>query len=176
MPELPGFVLQPLEGRSAVHLRVRPAAAEAAAQALDLQHSTLQWRDGDPAAYWLAPDQWQFTSDTLSAQAITAKIDTALAGQLYATTDVSSCQSGFLLTGKSARTLLAMGCCIDMHPRAFVSGQCARTRFADVRLLIAAVSDNAFELYVDRSHALHLSNWITRAGEDPFVGSGQALN
>ena len=151
-----------------VRLRVRPQAADAASEALDLPPET-QWRAGDPAAHWLGPDQWLFTSDTLAAKDIAGYIGRSLSDQLHAATDMSSATVCFALEGPGSRTVLAMGCGIDMHPGVFAPGQCVRTRFANVLLFIVAVGDNHFDLYLDRSHALYLADWLAHAGEDPMT-------
>lgn len=169
MPEQPGFDLDQINGRSMARLRVRPSGADAAGEALQLPQQALQWRGKDPMAYWLGPDQWLLTSDTKSVEDILRHIDATLSGQLYAATDVSSSKVCFALQGPAARTLLAMGCGIDMHSSAFTPGQCVHTRFANVLLFIVAVEDNSFDLYVDRSHARYLSRWIHAAGEDPMI-------
>jgi len=63
-----------------------------------------------------------------------------------------------------------MGCGIDMHPGAFAPGQCVRTHFANIVLLIVAVEDHRFDLYLDRSHARYLGDWFANAGDDPLTG------
>jgi sarcosine oxidase, subunit gamma len=152
-----------------VRLRVRPSGADAAGKALQLPQQALQWRGEDPATCWLGPDQWLLTSDSKPAEHILAHIDRTLSGQLYAATDMSSSNACFALKGPAARTVLAMGCGIDMHASAFMAGQCVRTNFANVLLLIVAVEDNHFDLYLDRSHGRYLINWLANAGEDPIT-------
>lgn len=169
MPEYPGFDLTQISGRSMVRLRVRPQEADAAAKALELSLEALRWREGDSAACWLGPDQWLFTSDTRPAEDIIGHIDHKLSNQLHAATDMSSQNACFALRGPAARTVLAMGCGIDMHASAFKTGQCMQTNFANVLLLIVAVEDDSFDLYVDRSHAGYLSNWLAASGEDPVT-------
>ena len=169
MPEHPGFEFKQTDGRSMVRLRVRPKVADAAIKALRLPEQVLQWRSDDPAAHWLGPDQWLLTSDTKPAKDIIAYIDSTLSGRLYAATDISSSNACFSLSGPAARTILAMGCGIDMHPGEFTTGQCTRTHFANVVLFIVAVEDNTFDLYVDRSFARYLNDWIVEAGEDPIT-------
>ena len=169
MPEHPGFELNQINGRSMVRLRVRRQGAEAAGKALQLPQQALQWRNGDPAGCWLGPDQWLLTSDTKPAKDIIFHIDRTLSGQLHAATDMSSSYVCFALRGPAARTVLAMGCGIDLHPSAFITGQCVRTHFANVLLFIVAVADNHFDLYVDRSHAGYLDGWLANAGEDPMT-------
>ena len=169
MPEHPGFDLQQINGRSVVRLRVRPSGVDAAGKALQLPREALQWRGEDPAAYWLGPDQWLLTSDTKPAADVLHHIDGALSGQLYAATDMSSSNVCFALRGQAARTVLAMGCGIDMHRSTFATGQCVHTYFANVLLFIVVVEDNSFDLYIDRSHARYLSDWFVNAGEDPIT-------
>jgi sarcosine oxidase subunit gamma len=152
-----------------VRLRVRPQGADAAGRALQLPQQALQWRGGNPLAFWLGPDQWLLTSDTTPAEEIVDHIDRTLSGQLHAATDMSSNYVCFALSGPATRTVLAMGCGIDMHASAFKTGQCIRTHFANVLLLIVAVEDNYFDLYVDRSHARYLSDWLVNSGKDPIT-------
>ena len=169
MPEHPGFDLHQIEDRSMVRLRVRPGGADTAGQALQLPQQALHWRGEDPAACWLGPDQWLLTSDTKPAKDIIGHIDSTLSGQLYAAIDMSSSNVCFAFRGPAARAVLAMGCGIDMHPDAFMTGQCVRTHFANVLLLIVAVEDDHFNLYVDRSLARYLRDWLINAGEDPIT-------
>ena len=169
MPEHPGFSLSEIHGRSIVQLRVRPAVAGAAREALQLPQQALQWRGEDPVSCWLGPDQWLLTSDIKAAEDILAHIDFALSGQLHAATDMSSSYACFVLKGKAARILLAMGSGCDMHPGVFTTGQCVRTRFANVQLFILVVEDDHFDLYVDRSLAPYLHDWLVNAGEDPIT-------
>jgi sarcosine oxidase subunit gamma len=168
MPEHPGFELRQIHGRSIVHLRVRPDGANSAGAALQLPLHALRWLGDDPVACWLSPDQWLIASDTKSARDISADINRALGDQLHAATDMSSGYACFALKGPAARTLLAMGCGIDMHPGAFSTGQCVRTHFAQVLLLIVAVEDHQFELYLDSSLACYLRDWLAQAGKDPL--------
>jgi sarcosine oxidase subunit gamma len=168
MPDHPGFELQAVHERSIVRLRIRPDAAGPAMEALRLP-AALRRRDGNPSICWLGPDQWLFTSDEQTAQAIMDHIGHGLENQLHAATDVSSANACFTLSGPAARKVLAMGCGIDMHPRAFMIGQCVRTQFALVPLLIVAVDDNHFELYADRTYTRYLLDWFTDAGEDPMT-------
>ncbi len=169
MPDQPGFELDQIDGRTMVRLRVRPQGAKAAGKALQLPRQASQCQGEDPVACWLGPDQWLLTSDTKPPGEIISHIDQLLSTQLHAATDLSAHHVCFALRGGAARSVLAMGCGIDMHADTFAPGQCARTHFADVLLLIVAVEDNYFNLYVDRSHAQYLRNWLAKAGEDPLT-------
>ena len=168
MPDHSAYELRRIESRSTIRLRVRPNAAEAAMETLELP-ANCQCTSGSPAKYWLSPDQWLLASDSLSAAELLQQLESELGGQLYLAIDLSSGLACFSMKGPAARILLAMGCGVDMHPSAFRSGQCVRTRFANVALVIAAVGKNSFELFVDRSLAGYLEEWIAAASEDPLA-------
>ena len=168
MAEHPGFNLKETVKRTIIRLRVRPDSAETAAELMQLPQQALQSQDGNPAIHWLGPDQWLLTSENESVADVLALIDNALSGQLYAATDMSSGLACFSLSGQSSRTLLAMGCGIDMHPGSFNTGQCIRTRFAQVPVFLVATGNHEFDLYVDRSYAQYLHEWLVAAGEDPI--------
>ncbi len=55
------------------------------------------------------------------------------------------------------------------HISAFNKGQCTQTNFANVQLFIVVVEGDSFDLYLDRSHARYLSNWLHDSGEDPIT-------
>ena len=168
MPEHPCFDLSQINDRSLVQLRVRPEDADAAGKVLQLPPA-LRYLTGDPMVHWLGPDHWLFTSDTRPTKDIIDHIDITLSGQLYVAMDMSSSNVCFALKGPASRRVLSMGCGIDLHPSAFMTGHCARTHFANVALFIVAVGDDNFNLYVDRSLARYLHDWLVRAGEDPIT-------
>jgi len=169
MAKHPDFIVKETDQRSIIRLRVRPDGAETAAKAMQLPQQALQWLDGNPTIHWLGPDQWLLTSENEPVADILAHIDSALSGQLFTATDMSSGLTCFSLSGQSSRTLLAMGCGIDMHPDSFSTGQCIRTRFAQVPVFMVATGDFEFDLYVDRSYAHYLQEWLSGAGEDPIT-------
>ena len=168
MPEHPGFDLERIDDRSVVRLRVRPHSADAVAEALQLPEAQ-RWCGEDPAVYWLGPDQWLLTSDSQSPTVLIRMVDSKLSGQLCVATDISSSNVCYAFKGPAARTVLAMGCGIDLHKSAFTAGQCVRTRFANVQLFIVCVKSDNFDLYADRSHDRYLNDWLMKSGEDPMT-------
>lgn len=169
MAEQSGFNLKQTEQRSIVRLRVRPDGAGAASEAMQLPQQASQSLDENPSIHWLGPDQWLLTSESKTVMEIFAGIDNALSGQLYAATDMSSGLVCLSLGGPAARTVLAMGCGIDMHPDSFTKGQCVRTRLAQVAVFIVATGDFDFDLYIDQGYAHYLEEWLSAAGEDPIT-------
>src|SRR5215213_6271863 len=73
--------------------------------------------------------------------------------------------------GFAARAILSKGCGLDLHPRSFPAGRCARTRFAQIPVVVECLEPSRFELYVARSYRHYLHSWL----EDAAVEFGDAL-
>jgi heterotetrameric sarcosine oxidase gamma subunit len=109
----------------------------------------------------------------MSPTEVISGIESGLANLLHAATDASSALACFNLKGPAARTVLGMGCGLDLHREVFQAGHCARTRFANVAVIIVAVGDDEFDLYVDRSVSKYLNDWLVDAGQDSLTQSSQ---
>ena len=77
------------------------------------------------------------------------------------------------LSGSRVRDLLAKGCTLDLHPRAFAPGQCAQTNLAKTSVLSARVlprtnnSDlQSFDVVVRRSFADYLARWLVDSARE----------
>ncbi len=122
-------------------------------------------------ALWLSPDEWllvgpddaAMTPGDLEARARTA-IDTAGAGG--STVDVSAHRTQLQLRGPMARTVLAAGCSIDLHPRAFLVGACAQTLLARVDVILELREEETYRIFVRSSFARYLVDWLTDAFRD----------
>lgn len=74
-----------------------------------------------------------------------------------AVTDLSHARTILRLSGRDARTLLAKGCAIDMHPSAFLVDTSRMTGLFHAPALIDCRSaEPVYDLYVHRSYAVHL--------------------
>jgi sarcosine oxidase subunit gamma len=67
--------------------------------------------------------------------------------------------------------VLAKGCPLDLHPRAFPPGACAQSLLAKVAVLIHLQDDDrargpSFDVYVARSFAHYLWMWLEDAGRE----------
>jgi sarcosine oxidase subunit gamma len=73
--------------------------------------------------------------------------------------------------GSAIREVLSKGCALDLHPRTFLAGRCARTRFAQIAIVIERRLDepSCFELYVPRSYIRYLHAWLTDAASEMAV-------
>jgi len=74
------------------------------------------------------------------------------------------------VSGTSLKEVLEKSCGLDFDPRHFGTGQCARTRFAQIPVVIDCVQDlSRLDLYVARSYAQYLQDWLLDAAQ--FVAS-----
>jgi sarcosine oxidase subunit gamma len=113
---------------------------------------------------WMGPDEWLVTTAHRGPEELAAQLGTALEGLHAAVTDVSEARVVFRVSGPAARELLAKGCSLDLHPRAFGPGACAQTLLARIPVLLhrpGAAAD--IDVHVGRSFAGHLRTWLTDA-------------
>jgi sarcosine oxidase subunit gamma len=122
-------------------------------------------------ALWLGPDQWLVTCPANDLPDLLASLREALAGVHAAITDVSDGRVAFRIAGPSARDVLAKGCPLDLHPRAFPLGRCAQSLLAKAAVLIHLADDDpehgpSLDVYVARSFAQYLWTWLEDAGRE----------
>jgi sarcosine oxidase subunit gamma len=77
--------------------------------------------------------------------------------------DLSHGTASYSVTGLMARDLLAQGCPLDLHPRAFSASSCARSLLAQVPTTIEHDGAAGFILHADISYADHLNRWFADA-------------
>ena len=123
------------------------------------------------AALWLGLDQWLVTCPGSDVARLMGALREALADVHVAITDVTDGRVAFRLAGPSARDVLAKGCPMDLHARAFPVGGCAQSLLAKAAVLIHLVDDDprsgaSFDLYVARSFAHYLWMWLDDAGRE----------
>lgn len=146
-------------------LRVRqpdaaaPALARAFAQAWPTDPNTVV--RGRPDVAWLAPGEWALFDH---AEALSDRVEAALAGQTHHLADVSAGRRLWRIEGAEARALLAKGCSLDTDPRVLAEGQCAQSLLAQVHVLIIPSANAArFDILADASLAGHLRAWFADA-------------
>ncbi|HZK88879.1 MAG TPA: sarcosine oxidase subunit gamma family protein [Stellaceae bacterium] len=111
---------------------------------------------------WLGPDEWLVVADG-EATDLPARLSGA-AGSRAAVTDLSSSRTIVEIGGSAARDLLAAGCGLDLHPRAFAAGHCAQTLVARVPVILDQLDDAPrYRLLVRRSYAAWLIDWLIDA-------------
>jgi sarcosine oxidase subunit gamma len=95
----------------------------------------------------------------------------ALAEVHSAVTEVSDAHVALRVAGPSARDVLAKGTPLDLHPRAFPPGSCARSLLAKASVAIHLVDNDrdrgpVFDIYAARSFAHYLWMWLEDAGRE----------
>jgi sarcosine oxidase subunit gamma len=116
---------------------------------------------------WLGPDEWLVTSPEGSSPDLVGRISRALAERGAAVNDLAASRAVIEISGPRARDLLAKGCGLDLHPRAFGPGQCAQTVFAKLPVIIDQLSPApAYRLFVRRSAARWLADWLIDAAQE----------
>jgi sarcosine oxidase subunit gamma len=112
---------------------------------------------GEVKVFWLGPDQWLVTTPPDGEATRARALEDALGDIHSAVTVVSDQRTRIAVGGAKAREVLEKLCPLDLHPRAFMAGDMARTHIAHLSVLIhqrdAAPS---YDIYIDRTHAEHL--------------------
>lgn len=105
-------------------------------------------------ALWLGPTSWLIVTGGGSPLVdFNAKRDAlnAAGGALF---DLSASHVAWTVSGPLAATVLAKGCPLDFHPRAFVRGACAQSLLGQVSALFVQYDDTpTFTVMVARSFA-----------------------
>jgi sarcosine oxidase, subunit gamma len=117
----------------------------------------------DPIAWWLAPDTWLVASSQHDGTALVAALESACAGRTCAIVDVSDSLVALKVRGPSARELLSRGTGFDVRAASFGPGRATRVAFAQLPVLLRPITNDSFELLVDRSAARWLADWLSSA-------------
>ena len=124
-------------------------------------------RQRDVTMLWLGPDEWLVVTPDRRVAGIERALRDALEGQRAALTDVSHGRTVLALSGPEARTVLAKGCPLDLHPRVFGPGRCAQSRLAKCQVLIHQTHvAPTFEIYVNRSFSQYAWTWLEDAARE----------
>jgi sarcosine oxidase subunit gamma len=158
------------EGLAIINLRgnaeedtFRQAAASALAVALPVKPCSMS-ENSDVRVVWSGPDDWFIVGAKGQADALVVRLREALAGLHYAVTDVSSGYTILHLSGMPARDVLAQGCPLDLHPRAFARGASAGSHFFKASVWLWQTNDTpVYELLIRRSFMGYVWLMLERA-------------
>ena len=155
-------------GRGFLNLRLNPRdgqALEAAERILGqpMPPAANTFTAGEHDVYWLGPDEWLVATGTERASTLCKELAEALGGFHAAVNDVRGGHVELLVRGADARTVLAKGCTLDLHPREFAPGQCAQTGLGRAAVLLAAGDPSTYTIVVRRSFSDYLRRWLANA-------------
>jgi len=109
-------------------------------------------------ALWLSPSEWLIVSNTEISH-----VRETLTNNHAAATDVSANRIILALSGPNALDVLMKSCELDLHPRAFKTGQVVQTLIAKSQAIIEKISDDTYHIYVRNSFAAYVSEWLIDA-------------
>ena len=105
-------------------------------------------------ALWLGPASWLVVASDASALADVDEARDALGIAGGALFDVTASRVAWTIAGGQAASVLAKGCPLDFHQRAFAEGTCAQSVFARINALFyRRAAAPVFTLLVARSFA-----------------------
>lgn len=124
---------------------------------------------GQVTALWLGPDEWLLTVPASDVAFFIKTLEAGLGDVHHALADVTDGRVAFQIAGPNARDVLAKGCPLDLHPRAFGVGGAARSALGQASVLIHLIEDgpdrgSVFDIHVARSFAQYLWAWLEDAG------------
>ena len=141
----------------------REGAARAMGVALPLKPCTIS-ENGLVRVVWVGPDDWFIVGPSGQPEAIALRLREALSGMHHAVTDVSSGYRVLQLSGRPVRDVLAQGCPLDLHPRAFERGACAGSHFFKASIWLWQTDEApVYELLVVRSYMDYVWLMLERA-------------
>lgn len=151
-----------------VRLDAKGAAADAVGLALGLSlplEPNTVVRAGESTVLWLGPDEWLVVGAPDTQRELEQRIRAAAGDEHVSVTDVSAQRTTLLVSGARARDLLAHGCPLDLHPRAFGPGRCAQTMLARAQVVVVARDEPGagFWVLVRSSFAGYLTDWLLDA-------------
>lgn len=140
-----------------VDLWVDPAGAGPAAVAGVL--------GADCSVIWFGPQESLVTSTVRAGEELEAALRDVVAEHGGAAVDVSAQRTTLRITGARARDVLAKGCSLDLHPRAFGPGSSAQTMLGHAAVVLIPLADDGtdFRILVRASFASYLADWLLDA-------------
>jgi sarcosine oxidase subunit gamma len=145
------------------------AAAARSVLGLELPTTPSTWTGTERySVIWLGPEEWLVTSPSAPARDLEADLAAAVGAHGGTATDVSGQRTTLRLSGSHARDVLAKGCSIDLHPRAFGVGSAVQTMLGMAGVVLLSLDDAGtdYRILVRSSFARYLGEWLIDAAEE----------
>jgi sarcosine oxidase subunit gamma len=145
---------------------VRGAVVEALGVIAPAEPNTVTSGEGE-TLLWIGPRRWLVVAAEEGGRDLMQALRGALSPAEAAVTELGNGRTVWRLSGRNARDVLSKGTSIDLHKRAFPPGRCAQALLGHASALIHAVdAAPTFDLYVARSFALTVWEWLTEAAAE----------
>lgn len=166
-PDQPGVIIAERRGLALVQVIARRRREQAAAERLGLDPAPGLASPIDAGtALWQAPGTWMVIAEGLEEGALHGRLVDELQG-LAAVIDQSHGRAALRLSDPRARDVLAKGCRLDLHPRAFRPGMCAQTAIVQIGVLLHQLDERpAYDLYVLAGYAVDFLAWLTASAAE----------
>jgi heterotetrameric sarcosine oxidase gamma subunit len=120
---------------------------------------------GDPRVLCTSPQEWLLIFTATDVVPLRNLVAPDLARHSLALIDLTAALTVFELRGSKVRDVLRKSCALDVEGEDLATSRCARTRFANIPVLIDCIRfAELYEIYVVRSYAAYLQSWLTDAG------------
>ena len=142
------------------------AAALASVTGLDLPQPGHTSSARDLMAVWAQPNSWLLMQPLRPGPSLPRVLDAACGG-VASIVDLTGGRAVLRLAGGRVRDVLAKGCRIDLHPRAFGPGRSAMTVIGHVETVVIQIDEApTFDLIVPATYAASFLDWLERAAEE----------
>lgn len=166
----PELTLREVPFQTQLNLRVDPrdeptlAAVQAALGIRPPVEPNTVATHGERRVLWLGPDEWLVVAPDGDRAGLADALRAAVDIEHGSVVDVSANRTTIAIAGAQAADLLAAGCAVDLHPRAFGPGRCAQTLLAKAAIILEQRDDTPrFEVLVRPSFAAYLASWLLDA-------------
>jgi sarcosine oxidase subunit gamma len=120
-------------------------------------------KSDDLTALWMGPDRWWLVADGPVLPSVN-ELHQKLAAFNAAVVEVGDAFVAVKIAGPKSRDVLAKGCTIDLHPRAFKTGSVVQTNLAKAQIALYQLDETTYQIFARRSFAEYLWTWLEDAG------------
>jgi sarcosine oxidase subunit gamma len=120
-------------------------------------------KSDDLTALWMGPDRWWLVADSAVLPSVN-ELHQKLAAFNAAVVEVGDAFVAVKIAGPNSRDVLAKGCTIDLHPRAFKTGSVVQTNLAKAQIALYQLDEITYQIFARRSFAEYLWTWLEDAG------------
>lgn len=118
---------------------------------------------GDRHLAWLGPDEYLLLCEAGREENILGGLLLDFDRIHAAATNVTDSLCALDIRGGAVRQVLAKGCTLDLHPRAFATGHCAQTYLSHAAVTLLKTDVNRFVLVCRTSFASYVVDWLEDA-------------
>ena len=115
---------------------------------------------GERHAIWLGPDEVMVLVEAGAEEALAETMEKAVAGKHASVVNVTDGLCAFSLSGAHVRDVLAKGCPLDLHPKAFGPGASAQSLLSHAGVTLACIDADSFILIGRTSFAAYIAKWL----------------